>query len=75
MSMLNIMEILAKFLDCKLSIFETKTGKVLSLNVSSIDNIGSIINYFNKYLLLSDKNNDFENWNKIYYMILEKKNI
>lgn len=75
MSMLNIMEILAKFLDCKLSIFETKTGKVLSLNVSSIDNIGYIINYFNKYPLLSDKNNDFEDWKKIYYMILEKKHL
>ena len=28
------MEELAKFLDCKLSIYNNKTGKVLSLNVT-----------------------------------------
>jgi hypothetical protein len=58
--MLNIMDKLAKFLDCKLSIFEIKTGKVLSLNVSSIDKIGFIINYFNIYPLLGSKSYDFE---------------
>lgn len=74
-SMLNTMEILAKFLDCKLSIFETKTGKVLSLNLSSIDKIGSIISYFNKYPLLGNKSYDFKDWEIIYYIILEKKHL
>lgn len=33
------MEKLANFLDCKLSVFNIKTVKVLSLNVSSITNV------------------------------------
>jgi hypothetical protein len=73
--MLNIMNKLAKFLDCKLSIFEIKTGKVLSLNVSSIDRVGFIINYFYKYPLLGNKSYDFEDWKIVYNMILEKKHL
>lgn len=75
MSMFNIMDKLAKFLGCKLSLFDTKTGKVLSLNVSSIDKIGFIINYFSKYPLLGSKNYDFEDWKIVYNMILEKKHL
>ena len=73
MTMLNIMEILAKFLDCKLSIFETKTGKVLSLTVASIEKIGFIINYFNKYPLFSSKYLDYEDWKQVVLLILDNK--
>ena len=75
MSMLNIMDKLAKFLDCKLSTFKIKTGKVLSLNVSSIDKVGFMINYFHKYPLLGNKSYDFEDWKIIYNIILEKKHL
>jgi hypothetical protein len=54
------MEKLAKFLDCKLSTYNNKTGKVLSLNVLSLEKIGFVINYFNKYPLLETKCKDFK---------------
>jgi len=54
--MLNIMENLAKFLSCKLSVYEIKTGKVLSLNVTAIK---FVVEYFNKYPLLGVKGKDF----------------
>ena len=69
-SNLNIMEELAKFLDCKLSIYNNKTGKVLSLNVTSIEKIGFVINYFNRYSLLGIKYKDFKYWKIIYNMMI-----
>jgi len=53
------MEELAFFLNCNLTTYENKTGEVLSLYVSSIDNIKIIINYFDKYPLIGDKLNDY----------------
>jgi hypothetical protein len=50
---------LASFLNCNLTTYENKTGKVLSLYVSSIDNIKIIINYFDKYPLIGNKLNDY----------------
>jgi hypothetical protein len=58
--MLEIMEILSKFLNCKLKTYEIKTGKILSLSLSAIEKIGYLINYFNKYSLKSTKNLDFK---------------
>lgn len=74
-SNLNIMEELAKFLDCKLSIYNNKTGKVLSLNVTSIEKIGFVINYFNRYSLLGIKYKDFKYWKIIYNMMISKEHL
>jgi hypothetical protein len=54
------MEKLANFLDCKLSIYNNKTGKVLSLNVTSLEKVGFVVNYFNQYPLLGTKCKDFK---------------
>lgn len=71
-SYLNIMKQVAKFLDCKLSIYNNKTGKVLSLNVTSLEKIVFIINYFNRYPLLGIKYKDFKDWEIIYNMMISK---
>jgi hypothetical protein len=54
------MESLSKFLFCKLSIYKTNKGEMLSLSVSAIDKIRSIIEYFNKYPLIGIKGKDFK---------------
>jgi len=69
-SNLNIMKQVAKFLDCKLSIYNNKTGKVLSLNVTSLEKIVFVINYFNRYPLLGIKYKDFKDWEIIYNMMI-----
>lgn len=71
-SNLNIMKQVAKFLDCKLSIYNNKTGKVLSLNVTLLEKIVFVINYFNRYPLLGIKYKDFKDWEIIYNMMISK---
>jgi hypothetical protein len=58
--MLEIMEVLSEFLNSKLNVYETKTGKILSLNVSSISKVNFLIDYFNKYPLKGTKMLDFK---------------
>jgi len=58
--MIGIMVILSEFLYCKLSIFENKTGKVLSLTVTALNKISFLVNYFNKYPLKGIKGQDFK---------------
>ena len=74
-SNLNIMEKLANFLDCKLSIYNNKTGKVLSLNVTSLEKVGFVVNYFNQYPLLGTKCKDFKDWEIVYNMMISKKHL
>lgn len=74
-SNLNIMEKLANFLDCKLSIYNNKTGKVLSLNVTSLEKVGFVVNYFNQYSLLGTKCKDFKDWEIVYNMMISKKHL
>lgn len=74
-SNLNIMEELAKFLDCKLSIYKNKTRKVLSLNVTSLETIGFVIKYFNRYPLLGIKYKDFKDWEIIYNIMISKEHL
>jgi hypothetical protein len=50
---------LASYLSCNLASYESKTGKCLSISVSSINNIKVIIDYFDKYPLIGDKLNDY----------------
>lgn len=74
-SNLNIMEKLANFLDCKLSIYNNKTGKVLSLNVTTLEKVGFVVNYFNQYPLLGTKCKDFKDWKIVYNMMISKKHL
>lgn len=69
------MQELASFLSCNLITYKNKTGEVLSLCVSSIDNIKIIINYFDKYPLIGDKLNDYNKWKIVYKMILSKEHL
>jgi hypothetical protein len=75
MSMLSIMENLAEFLLCVLSIYKIKTGKVLSLNVSSIDKIKLLVQYYNKYPLLGIKGEEFRYWETVYSMMVSKQHL
>lgn len=70
-----LMESLSKFLLCKLSIYKTNKGEILSLSVSAIDKIESVIEYFNKYPLLGIKGKDFKDWEIVYNMMLSKQHL
>lgn len=53
-----IMERLASFLSCIVKSYINNIGlEILSVNVSSINDIKLFINYFNKYPLLDVKSN------------------
>lgn len=67
------MEELALSLSCNLTTYKSKTGEMFFLYVSSIDNINIVINYFDKYLLIGDKLNDFNKWKIVYNMIISKE--
>uniref|UniRef100_UPI0023D86A59 LAGLI-DADG endonuclease n=1 Tax=Metarhizium pingshaense TaxID=1278899 RepID=UPI0023D86A59 len=69
------MEKLALTLSCNLTTYKNKTGEVLSLYVSSVNNIKTIINYFDKYPLIGDKLNDYRKWKIVYAMILSKEHL
>ncbi len=73
--MIGIMVILSEFLYCKLSIFENKTGKVLSLTVTALNKISFLVNYFNKYPLKGIKGQDFKDWEIIYNMMINKEHL
>ena len=76
--MLPVMEKLASFLSCKLNTYTIKSQtdkKVLSLSVTCINNLEFIVNYFNKYPLLGVKIKDFNSWDVIYYMIVNKEHL
>lgn len=45
------MKELALSLSCNLTTYKSKTGEVLSLYVSSIDNINIVINYLDKLVI------------------------
>jgi hypothetical protein len=53
------MEELAQFLSCKLSVYGKDNAKVLSLNITYIEKVKFVIDYFNIYPLLGVKNKDF----------------
>lgn len=69
------MEELALSLSCNLTTYKSKTGEMLSLYVSSIDNINIVINYFDKYPLIGDKLNDYNKWKIVYNMIISKEHL
>lgn len=66
---------LASCLSCNLVSYESKTGKCLSISVSSINNIKVIIDYFDKYPLIGDKLNDYNKWKIVYNMVISKEHL
>jgi len=55
------MQTLASFLSCNLNTYTNNLGvEILSVNVSSIDNIKLLVDYFNKYPLLGTKSEDYD---------------
>lgn len=70
------MENLALFLSCNLKSYTNNIGsEILSLSVSSIDNLKFLIDYFNKYPLIGDKLNDYKKWEVVYNMIIHKQHL
>ena len=82
-SMLNIMEDIAKFLSGKLNITK-KHPKVplklepidtLYVEINAINLIGFIVEYFNKFPLLGVKRLNFNDWQTVYNMMLNKEHL
>lgn len=77
--MFPIMESIALFLSCKLSTYtiEPKSNprEILSIGIAGINNLGFLVNYFNKYPLLGVKGKDFKHWEIVYYMIIAKEHL
>ena len=79
--MLSIMESIASFLSCKLSTYtinpKSNPREILSISIVGINNLGFLVNYFNKYPLLgvASQGKDFKYWEIVYYMIIAKEHL
>ena len=70
-SLLPIMQEIAKFLSGNVNKYITKQNKeFLSINISAIDKLTFVVNYFNKYPLAGIKNKNFKDWVEIYNLII-----
>ena len=70
------METLALFLSCNLTSYtNNKNSEILCVNVSSLNSVKFLINYFNEYPLIGDKLNDFKKWETVYNMMIKKEHI
>lgn len=76
-SMSPIMKNIAIFLSCVLKTYLLKPSlsEVLSLSVQSIEKIGFLIDYFNKYPLIGVKAKNFNCWKEVYNLILTKQHL
>jgi hypothetical protein len=82
-SMLSIMEKISKFLFCNLITIKRKlkfpcklkTVDLFSVEVSALEKIEILINYFNKYPLLGIKQLDYKDWELVYHMIKNKEHL
>ena len=76
-NMLPFMENLASFLRCTVKSYNSNKShsEVLSLSVTSIDNIELLVNYFSKYPLLGEKWANYNKWSTVYYMIRSKEHL
>jgi hypothetical protein len=76
LSLLPIMQEIAKFLSGNINTYITKQNKeFLSINISAIDKLTFVINYFNKYPLAGIKNENLKDWVKIYNFIISDQHI
>lgn len=75
-SMEPFMNGLASFLSSNLNRYKpAKDIEVLSLYVSSVNNIKFLVDYFNRYPLIGNKLNDFKKWEIVYNMIISKEHL
>ena len=75
-TMLSIMEEISKCLLSNLDKHKTSKGdEILSITVTSIDKLKIIVNYFNNYSLLGTKFFDYADWEKVYYMMVNKEHL
>ncbi len=81
-SMYPVMELISKYLNCNLNIFESKSlntkGRsktILSISITSPEKLKILIKYFIEYPLLGNKYKDYKDWEKIYYMIVSKEHL
>lgn len=76
-SMLPIMQIIATFLSCEVKHYLLKPTlkEILSLSVVSLEKIGFLIDYFDKYPLIGVKAKDFICWKEVYNLIKTKEHL
>jgi hypothetical protein len=61
LSMLDIMKEISSFLSCELYTYKTKENKdYICINITSIERLKLIVNYFDKYPLLGTKSEDYK---------------
>lgn len=81
--MFPIMEKISNFLSCNLlstkryPYYPSKLESVdmLYVEVSALKKIEILINYFNKFPLLGNKQLDFKDWELVYHMINNKEHL
>jgi hypothetical protein len=70
------METLALFLSCNVNTYINNLGvELLSVNVSYIDSVKFLIDYFDKYPLLGAKSKGYDKWLIVYNMIITKDHL
>jgi len=73
----TILNQICLFLNVKLAIRDRSnhTNPIYIIGVENQASVRILINYLNKYPLLSSKRLDFEDWEKSFSLILEKKHL
>lgn len=76
-SMYPIMQTIASFLSSVVKPYQVKPSlsEVLSVSAQSIEKVGFLIEYFNKYPLIGVKAKDFNCWEKVYNLIITKQHL
>jgi hypothetical protein len=82
-SMSSIMQAIATFLTQRFPsacvvrpyLLKPSLSEMLSLSVESIEKIGFLIDYFNKYPIIGVKAKDFNCWKEVYNLILTKEHL
>jgi len=72
--MKHFMESLALFLSCNLTSYtDNRNSEILCINVSSLDSVKFLVDYFNEHPLIGDKLNDFKKWEIVYDIMIKKE--
>ncbi len=76
LSLMPIMQKIADTFSCNLHKYNTNINKqYLCINVSAIEKLSLVINYFKNYKLLGVKSKNFNDWLKVYNMICSKEHL
>ena len=76
--MSSIMLEIANSLSCEVKTYNAAKNSrttMLSLTVTAVDKLTVIINYFDKYPLLGLKGYNYNDWKKVYAMIISKQHL